>query len=96
MLILAGVAAALYLLWRAREKINAVIDDNIAAPIANAWLGLTQPDPVSVNARVRLPSGLMIDADEIHIESDQTFVYQKVRYRVTQRGADNVYVTVRA
>jgi hypothetical protein len=48
-----------------------------------------------VNARIRLPSGLMIDADEIVLKSDQTFTYQGLRYKVTQRGTDNVYQTVK-
>jgi hypothetical protein len=69
--------------------------DQLARPIADAYLSVTQAPPIQVNARIRLPSGLMIDADEIVLKSDQTFTYQGLRYKVTQRGTDNVYQTVK-
>ena len=104
-LIVAGVAIALYVLWRAKETVKEAVEgakkkideaaDGIAAPIANAYLAVTLPKPVSVNARLRLPSGLMIDADEIQLNSDMTYSYQKKRYKVTGRNpSDNVYETM--
>lgn len=99
-LITLGIAAvALYLVYRLIEKFKEKaqdIADAIAAPIANAYVGVTLPGGVSINATIRLPDGRIIPADQVHVtkatNSDRMeFDYMGARYELLARTPAGPY-----
>lgn len=99
LLIIGALAVAAYVIWKAFDKIkdkaNEIADD-IAAPIADAWESVFLPDPVQVNASVRLPDGRMLDATVLHIvktagKEQFTFAYMGKTYELLPRTSQGYY-----
>jgi hypothetical protein len=98
-LIFGAVALAAYLIYelfaKAKEKVEAGAD-SLAEPIANAWLSFVLPSAVTANAAVRLPNGLVLDVNAIHIVKtpnveQYTFDYMGDHYELRPRNAITGY-----
>lgn len=93
---LAGVVVAIVALRKGFDKAGDFVTDVVSTvtdPFANFYADLTH-DEVRAAARIVLPSGQKIDSNLVRVESDASFTYQGVRYRLTGRRADNDYDAV--
>lgn len=99
LLIVGAIAVAAYVLYRlfakAKEKVDAGADA-IAQPIADAWLSWFLPDPVTVNASIRLPDGRMLDATAVHVTKEANgdrmiFAYMGKQYELLPRTPQGFY-----
>lgn len=97
-------AIAVYLLYqllaKGTEAVAAAADAVIAAPIAYVISSLILPPQLHVPGGVVLADGGYLSFDSIinagsKVGGDGTFMWQGVRYRVTQRRPDNNYGAVR-
>ncbi len=70
--------------------------DAAGSAIASTYIDLTQPDPVKILARIVLPSGVLINADDAQYGDNLTFRYGGVLYKLDHRNSDNNYVAVLA
>lgn len=89
---------AVYLLWKAQEKIKQAADDvgdAIAAPIADSWLNIFMPGNVTLTGIAKFPSGYQVPMSQLSINSETlTFTHLGVRYKIDHREGD-FYIVVR-
>lgn len=97
--ILGGIAIALYVAYKMFDKFKEKVNDfadALAKPIADAYIGITLPGDVSVNAQIRIPNGELISADSVNIaktvgKEEFTFSYMGTRYQLLPRTAAGPY-----
>lgn len=94
-LLYGGAAVAAYLAWRSLKGGISKLTDPAVKAIANAYVDLTT-DSVEVLGRVVLPTGQRVPLNDLAVKSDFTFFYNGVKYKLTERRADNDYDAVRA
>lgn len=99
LLLIALAGGALYLVWKAKEKIKEGVDDfadAIAAPIADAYLNISMPGAVTLTGIARFPNGYNVPMSKLSIDPDTlTFTHLGVRYKIDHREGD-FYIVVRA
>lgn len=94
-IVLGAAGAVLYALWKSKEQIEKSLDENIAAPIADAWLGITLPGNITLTGTAVFPAGNRVAMSQLTIDpSTLTFIYLGQRYRIDHREGDN-YIVVR-
>lgn len=91
--ILGALGIAAYILYRllaaAKETVEETADA-FAEPIADAWTAIFMPDPLRVNAMIRLPTGALLDVNNTQViktagQDQYTFVYLGRRYELRPR-----------
>lgn len=82
-------AAAVYLLGRVKKTADKIVAP-IASPIAAVITAVTLPSEITLRGTVELPNGIRFPLNDIRVDSDLSFSYKGIKYRM--RGRDgNVY-----
>ena len=87
-------AVAVYFVFKKLSSITTAAVESVAAPIANAYVDLTQPPAVKLLASIVLPPGQMIDANSVTLDDNMQFRFNGAVYRLDHRNSDNNYVAV--
>lgn len=94
--VLGAAGAVLYALWKSKEKVETTLDENVAAPIANAWLNIFMPGHITLTGTAVFPTGYRVAMSQLTVDpSTLTFNHLGQRYRIDHREGDN-YIVVRA
>lgn len=88
------VLAAIYIIWKQKEKIEKGAD-KVAETIADAYLSATLPGSVVVLGQVKLPDGRTIPMNGLVVDNRNQFTSGGKRYRLTGRDG-NIYTAVAA
>lgn len=93
--VVSGVIVLAYLLTKARQATQAA-GEAIANPIADVLVPIIVGESeVRVKGSIRLPDNRVIDINKIALQDDLTFTWQNIRYRLTRRGSDDIFLSVR-
>lgn len=84
----------LYFAFKKLTQVAVTAIEPITNAVTDAYIDATLPDDVHILARIVLPSGVLINADDIQLNDNMQFRYGGMLYKLTGRNADNNYVAV--